>query len=152
MELKIPYQITHLPKELHSSLLSSGEHGHIQFRKKSAEEQSRIPHHDGNVKSDGWVNCGSKVARWHAKAGKEMPTFSFLGVLHVWGQSMNRERNEIFWRMKRRTDPKRFRKKLAEIKTHLMERLPKSSLLVKKSNNSISCEGFLASSNNAGFL
>ena len=68
------------------------------------------------------IHCGSKVARWHAKAGKEMPTFSFLGFLHVWGQSMNRKRNEIFWRMKRRTDPKRFRKKLAEIKTHLMER------------------------------
>lgn len=67
------------------------------------------------------IPCGSKVARWHAQAGKEMPTFSFLGFLHVWGQSRNRKRNEIFWRMKRRTDPARFRKKLAEIKTHLMK-------------------------------
>jgi RNA-directed DNA polymerase len=65
--------------------------------------------------------CGSKIARWYAKTGKEMPTFTFLGFLHVWGQSMNRKRNEIFWRMKRRTDPIRFRKKLAEIKTHLMK-------------------------------
>ena len=67
------------------------------------------------------IHCGSRTARWHAKAGKKMPTFSFLGFLHVWGQSMNRKRNEMFWRMKRRTDPVRFRKKLAEIKTHLMK-------------------------------
>lgn len=67
------------------------------------------------------IPCGSKIARWYAKTGKEMPTFSFLGFLHVWGQSMNRKRKEIFWRMKRRTDPLRFRKKLAEIKIHLMK-------------------------------
>lgn len=66
------------------------------------------------------IPCGSKIARWYAKTGKGMPTFSFLGFLHVWGQSMNRQRKEIFWRMKRRTDPLRFRKKLAETKTHLM--------------------------------
>ena len=70
------------------------------------------------------IPCGSKVAREYAKAGKEMPTFSFLGFLHVWGQSKNRKRNEIFWRMKRRTDPVRFRKKLAEIKAHLMKQRP----------------------------
>lgn len=67
------------------------------------------------------IPCGSKVARWSAQAGKEMPTFSFLGFLHVWGRSKNRKRNEVFWRMKRRTDPARFRKKLAEIKAHLMK-------------------------------
>ena len=67
------------------------------------------------------IACGSKVARWHAAEGKEMPTFSFLGFMHVWGRSMNRKRNEIFWRMKRRTDPLRFRKKLSEIKIHLMK-------------------------------
>jgi RNA-directed DNA polymerase len=42
------------------------------------------------------IPCGSKVAREYAKAGKEMPTFTFLGFLHVWGQSKNRKRNEIF--------------------------------------------------------
>jgi RNA-directed DNA polymerase len=67
------------------------------------------------------IPCGSKIARTYAKNGKQMPTFTFLGFLHVWGQSMNRKRKEIFWRMKRRTDPVRFRKKLAEIKTHLMK-------------------------------
>ena len=66
------------------------------------------------------IPCGSKVARHYAKVGKEMPTLSFLGFLHVWGQSMNRKRNEIFWRMKRRTDPVRFRKKLTELKEYLM--------------------------------
>jgi hypothetical protein len=30
--------------------------GTYNFEKKSAEEQSRIPHNDGAVKSDGWIN------------------------------------------------------------------------------------------------
>lgn len=67
------------------------------------------------------IPCGSRVARAYAKAGKEMPTLSFLGFMHVWGQSKNRKRNEVFWRMKRRTDPVRFRKKLSEIREHLMK-------------------------------
>ena len=50
-----------------------------------------------------------------------MPTFTFLGFLHVWGESKNQKRNEIFWRAKRLTDPIRFRKKLLEIKVHLMK-------------------------------
>ncbi len=75
------------------------------------------------------IPCGSRIARWYAKTGKEMPTFSFLGFLHVWGKSKNRKRNEIFWRMKRRTDPVRFRKKLAEIKTHLMQNRHSKSLI-----------------------
>jgi len=66
------------------------------------------------------IPCGSRVAREYAKARKKMPTFTFLGFLHVWGKSKNRKRNEIFWRMKRRTDPIRYRKKLADMKTHLM--------------------------------
>ncbi len=67
------------------------------------------------------IPCGSRIARKYAQTGKQMPTFTFLGFLHVWGQSMNRKRKEVFWRMKRQTDPVRFRKKLAEIKTHLMK-------------------------------
>lgn len=66
------------------------------------------------------IPCGSRIAKDYAKTGKQMPTFSFLGFMHVWGQSKNRKRNEIFWRMKRRTDPKRYRKKLSEIKIHLL--------------------------------
>ena len=30
--------------------------GTYNFEKKSAEEQSRVPHNDGAVKSDGWIN------------------------------------------------------------------------------------------------
>ena len=30
--------------------------GTYNFKKKSSEEQSRIAHHDGAVKSDGWIN------------------------------------------------------------------------------------------------
>lgn len=67
------------------------------------------------------IPCGSRVARRYAQAGKKMPTFSFLGFLHVWGKSKNRKRNEIFWRMKRRTDPVRYRKKLEELKRYLMK-------------------------------
>ena len=67
------------------------------------------------------IACGSKVAKWHDSEGMKMPSFSFLGFTHVWGRSMNRKRNEIFWRMKRRTDPLRYRKKLSEIGIHLMK-------------------------------
>ena len=59
-----------------------------------------------------------------------MSTFSFLGFLHVWGQSKNRKRNEVFWRMKRQTDPVRFRKKLAEIKERLMKRRHDKKLIL----------------------
>ena len=74
-----------------------------------------------NASKTNIIACGSKVAKVYAKQGKKMPTFTFLGFLHVWGRSKNRKRNEIFWRVKRRTDPKRFRKKLKEITTHLMK-------------------------------
>ena len=67
------------------------------------------------------IPCGSRVAEDYAKRGKKMPTFTFLGFLHVWGKSKNQKQNEIFWRIKRRTDPKRYRKKLAELKRYLMK-------------------------------
>jgi RNA-directed DNA polymerase len=58
-----------------------------------------------------------------------MPTFTFLGFMHVCGQSKNRKRNEMFWRMKRQTDPMRFRKKLSEIKVHLMKHRHSKNLI-----------------------
>lgn len=67
------------------------------------------------------IPCGSRVAEDYAKRGKKMPTFTFLGFLHVWGKSKNQKQNEIFWRIKRRTDPERYRKKLAELKRYLMK-------------------------------
>jgi RNA-directed DNA polymerase len=67
------------------------------------------------------ISCGTKLAAKYAELGKRMPTFAFLGFLHVWGQSFNRKQGISFWRIKRRTDPKRFRKKLAEVRSHLIK-------------------------------
>jgi RNA-directed DNA polymerase len=67
------------------------------------------------------IPCGTKVAGKYAEIGRKMPTFSFLGFLHVWGRSVNRKAGIEFWRVKRRTDPIRYRKKLAEIRLHLFK-------------------------------
>ena len=61
------------------------------------------------------IQNGRKVAENLNKLGQKPPTFSFLGFIHVWGKSLNRSTNKIFWRVKRRTDPVRFRMKLAQI-------------------------------------
>jgi group II intron reverse transcriptase/maturase len=53
------------------------------------------------------------------RLGTEMPTFTFLGFLHVWGASTNRKTDKVFYRVKRRTCPQRFKKKLAEIKADI---------------------------------
>lgn len=79
--------------------------------------------HDGKTKTliSGKVNA-AKLARQKLK----MPTFSFLGFIHVWGLSLNRKAKQHFWRVKRRTCPMRFRKKLAAvyefIKSHRHDR------------------------------
>lgn len=66
------------------------------------------------------IACGSRVAESYAVSGRKMPTFSFLGFLHVWGRSFNKKDKIIFWRMKRRTDSGRFRMKLMKIREHLI--------------------------------
>jgi RNA-directed DNA polymerase len=75
------------------------------------------------------IDCGSKIAKQYARQNKSMPTFSFLGFMHVWGRSRNRKRNEIFWRMKRRTDPVRFRKKIFEMKIYLLKNRHSKNLI-----------------------
>jgi RNA-directed DNA polymerase len=60
-----------------------------------------------------------------------MPTFTFLGFLHVWGKSLNHRRGVWFWRVKRRTCPKRFRKKLAEIKAYIRANRHKKNLIIR---------------------
>jgi group II intron reverse transcriptase/maturase len=67
------------------------------------------------------IPCGPRLATKYAEMGKKMPTFTFLGFLHVWGRSFNRKQGIEFWRIKRRTDPKRYRKKLSEIRSHLFK-------------------------------
>lgn len=62
---------------------------------------------------------GRKQAERHAELGLRMPSFSFLGFLHVWGISVNRKTGNRFWRVKRRTCPERFRKKLSEMKSFI---------------------------------
>jgi RNA-directed DNA polymerase len=47
------------------------------------------------------------------------PSFTFLGFLHIWGKSRNSKTGQIFWRVKRRTCPKRFRKKIKEVRDWL---------------------------------
>ena len=62
---------------------------------------------------------GACEAERHDRLGLQMPTFTFLGFLHVWGISVNRKTGQRFWRVKRRTCPKRFKKRLSEIKDHI---------------------------------
>lgn len=75
------------------------------------------------------IDCGSKVAAWYASRGRRMESFSFLGFTHVWGRSLNRKRNETFWRMKRRTDSERMRKKLKLIKENLLKNRHRKRLI-----------------------
>ncbi|MGK5089350.1 group II intron reverse transcriptase/maturase [Bdellovibrionota bacterium FG-2] len=73
--------------------------------------------------------CGQKMAARYAKQGRRMPTFVFLGFLHVWGTAWNRKAAVHFWRIKRRTCPKRFRKKLSEIQAHIKKHRHEKTLL-----------------------
>lgn len=75
--------------------------------------------------------CGPKVAAKYERKGLPMPTFTFLGFLHVWGKSLNRKRGIWFWRVKRRTCPKRFKKKLAEIKSYTRSHRHEKNLIVR---------------------
>lgn len=62
---------------------------------------------------------GEHEAKRHAELGLRMPSFTFLGFLHVWGSSWSHKKGKRFWRVKRRTCPKRFRNKLAEMKSFI---------------------------------
>lgn len=72
---------------------------------------------------------GRKAAENLHKEGKKLPVFSFLGFIHVWGQSLNRKTNKMFWRVKRRTCPDRFRTKLKLIRAHLSKNRHRKDLL-----------------------
>lgn len=60
---------------------------------------------------------GRYEATKHERRGERMPSFTFLGFSLVWGSSTNGKTGKRFWRVKTRTCPKRFKQKLAEIKT-----------------------------------
>lgn len=73
---------------------------------------------------------GRKPSGEILKKGLRPPTFSFLGFIHVWRTSWNRKRGVSFLRVQRRTCPKRFRKKLAEIKQYIRSNRHDKNLLV----------------------
>jgi RNA-directed DNA polymerase len=75
--------------------------------------------------------CGPGTAFDYEHKGLRMPTFTFLGFLHVWGKAYSRKRKAWFWRVKRRTCPKRFRKKLFEIKTFTSQHRHDKNLLIR---------------------
>jgi group II intron reverse transcriptase/maturase len=77
------------------------------------------------------LECGKAVAVRYERKGLQMPTFTFLGFLHVWGKSLNRKQGVWFWRVKRRTCPKRFKKKLAEIKAYIRANRHEKNLIFR---------------------
>jgi hypothetical protein len=75
------------------------------------------------------VACGQQEAIRCVAANLPSPGFTFLGFLHVWGKSVNRKTGKVFWRVKRRTCPKRFRKKLAEMKGDIAKHRHEKNLI-----------------------
>ena len=74
---------------------------------------------------------GPKEAERHAGLGLRMPSFSFLGFLHVWGISVNRKTGNRFWRVKKRTCPERYRQKLAEMKSFVRKHRHQKDLIAR---------------------
>lgn len=58
---------------------------------------------------------GRAAAEASTLGGAKVAGFTFLGFQHIWGRSRNRKTGKMFWRIKLRTCPKRFRAKLAAI-------------------------------------
>jgi group II intron reverse transcriptase/maturase len=77
------------------------------------------------------VLAGQREAARSEQMGTLMPTFTFLGFLHVWGIAMNRKTGKRFWRVKRRTCPIRFRNKLAEIKADIRKNRHRTDLVAR---------------------
>lgn len=74
---------------------------------------------------------GQRAAARCKLSGQPMPTFTFLGFLHVWGTSVNRKTGKEFWRVKRHTCPKRFKKKLSEIKADIRKNRHQKDLVAR---------------------
>lgn len=74
---------------------------------------------------------GPREAERQAGQGLRMPSFSFLGFLHVWGISVNRKTGNRFWRVKKRTCPERYRQKLAEMKAYVRKHRHQKDLIAR---------------------
>jgi RNA-directed DNA polymerase len=101
-----------------------------QFQEQLVERLNKygIKLHEGKTAV---LPSGKSEAERHARAGLRMPTFTFLGFLHVWGISVNGKTGKRFWRVKRHTCPIRFRKKLAEMKDHIRKHRHEKDLLLQ---------------------
>ncbi|MBF0312914.1 MAG: DNA polymerase [Oligoflexia bacterium] len=75
--------------------------------------------------------CGQTEATKCERLGEKMPSFTFLGFMHVWGISANRKTGKKFWRIKLHTCPKRFKKKLAEIQEWISKNYHRKDLLIR---------------------
>jgi group II intron reverse transcriptase/maturase len=101
-----------------------------QFRKLLVVRLSEFGISINESKTQALISGQREAARCE-QLGLSMPTFTFLGFLHVWGIAMNRKTGKKFWRVKRRTCPKRFRKKLAEIKADIRKNRHKKDLVAR---------------------
>ena len=101
-----------------------------RFKKQLVERLNEygIKLHEGKTAV---LASGRREAEQHERAGLRMPTFAFLGFLHVWGISVNRKTGKRFWRVKRRTCPIRFRKKLAGMKDHIRKHRHEKDLILQ---------------------
>jgi group II intron reverse transcriptase/maturase len=99
-----------------------------RFKRQLVERLSEygIKLHEGKTAV---LPSGRNEAARHERAGLRMPTFTFLGFLHVWGASVNGKTGKRFWRVKRRTCPVRFRKKLAGMKDYIRKHRHEKTLL-----------------------
>lgn len=75
------------------------------------------------------VASGRLQAWLHEQRGEEMPRFSFLGFVHAWGKGWSKKKRKHFYRVKRYSDPKRFRKKLREAKQYIARNRHSKELL-----------------------
>ena len=100
----------------------------LRIRLASRLKEYGLELHEGKTQV---LLSGRKAALSQASQGRRMPTFSFLGFLHVWGTSVNRRTGERFWRVKRRTCPIRMRAKLASVKEYVKKYRHSLGLLQK---------------------
>ena len=77
------------------------------------------------------IPSGRFQAGVHRRLKKRMPEFTFLGFLHIWGVSVNRTTGKTFNRIKRRTCPYRFKKKVSEIKEYIKRNRHSEDLLLR---------------------
>lgn len=101
---------------------------HLQLLLKERLSAFGMELHDGKTRV---LLNGRAAAKAQASNGLKLEGFTFLGFLHVWGQSRNRKTGKIFWRVKLRTCPKRFRSKLKTISENVRRQRHSKQLLEK---------------------